>query len=104
MLRDEHAELAEAGLTVFGVSPQDPSSHARFKAENALPFELLSDPDKAAIKGYGANGPLGMGVRRVSYLVIDGRIRSSLRADLNVERHREFAREARIVILGLAQK
>ena len=66
MLRDEHDELARAGLRVVGVSPDDQPTHARFKAEHALPFELLSDPDKAAIEGYGVNGPLGIGVRRVS--------------------------------------
>src|SRR5258706_12241631 len=69
VLRDLHTEIESAGLRVVGISPQSPNSHLRFKAKYQLPFVLLSDEQKAVIKMYGVNGPLGIGVRRASYLI-----------------------------------
>jgi peroxiredoxin Q/BCP len=95
VLRDLHEEIQRAGLRVVGISPQSPESHAKFRAQYHLPFVLLSDQDKAVIKMYGVNGPLGMGVRRASYL-IDGsrRIRDSVMADFMIAKHAEFVRNA----------
>jgi peroxiredoxin Q/BCP len=94
-LRDLQSEIKNAGLRVVGISPQSPESHARFRLKYGLPFALLSDEDKAVIKMYGVNGPLGFGVRRVTYLV-DGsrRIRDAVRADFAVGRHTDFVRKA----------
>jgi peroxiredoxin Q/BCP len=95
MLRDMHAEIERAGLRVVGISPQSPQSHTKFKAKYQLPFVLLSDEQKTVIKMYGVNGPLGIGVRRASYL-IDGsrRIRDAVLADFRIERHADFVRKA----------
>jgi thioredoxin-dependent peroxiredoxin len=95
VLRDLHTEIEKAGLRVVGISPQSPQSHARFKAKYQLPFVLLSDEQKTVIKMYGVNGPLGIGVRRASYL-IDGsrRIRDAVMADFRIERHADFVRKA----------
>jgi peroxiredoxin Q/BCP len=78
-----------------GISPQSPESHAKFRAKYNLPFVLLSDQHKAVIKMYGVNGPLGIAVRRASYL-IDGsrRIRDSVLADFMIAKHAEFVRKA----------
>jgi thioredoxin-dependent peroxiredoxin len=94
-LRDLHTEILRAGLRVVGVSPQSPASHAKFREKYNLPFELLSDEHKTVIKMYGLNGPLGIGVRRASYL-IDGsrRVRDTVLADLRIGRHVEFVRKA----------
>jgi thioredoxin-dependent peroxiredoxin len=94
-LRDLQSELKDAGLSVVGISPQSPGSHARFRSKYNLPFALLSDVDKAVIKMYGVNGPLGIGVRRATYL-IDGsrRIRDAVLADFAVGRHTAFVRKA----------
>src|SRR5580698_10997055 len=95
VLRDLHSEIERAGLRVVGVSPQSPQSHAKFKAKYQLPFVLLSDEHKTVTKMYGLNGPLGLGVRRASYL-IDGsrRIRDALLADFRIGRHTDFVRKA----------
>jgi peroxiredoxin Q/BCP len=94
-LRDLQSELKNASLRVVGISPQSPGSHARFRSKYNLPFALLSDEDKAVIKMYGVNGPLGFGVRRATYL-IDGsrRIRDAVLADFAVGRHTAFVRKA----------
>ena len=73
-LRDLHTEIQHAGLRVVGVSPQEPDSHRRFRDKYTLPFTLLSDPDKTVIRMYDVNGPLGIGVRRATYLVDQARM------------------------------
>jgi thioredoxin-dependent peroxiredoxin len=95
VLRDLHSEIQQAGLTVVGISPQSPASHAKFKARYRLPFVLLSDQQKTVIRMYGVNGPLGIGVRRASYL-IDGsrRVRDMVLADFRIARHADFVRKA----------
>ena len=95
VLRDLHAEIQRAGLRVVGISPQSPESHAKFRAKYKLPFVLLSDQHKAVIKMYGVNGPLGIGVRRASYLIDGGRrIRDAVLADFMIGRHADFVRKA----------
>ena len=54
--RDEWDALAELGVRVLGVSPDDAASHEAFRAKYALPFTLLSDPDKTTMTAYGAYG------------------------------------------------
>ena len=95
VLRDLDSEIREAGLRVVGISPQSPASHAKFKAKYRLPFVLLSDRQKTVIKMYGVNGPLGIGVRRASYL-IDGsrRVRDMVLADFRIARHADFVHKA----------
>ncbi|HTV96661.1 MAG TPA: peroxiredoxin [Steroidobacteraceae bacterium] len=94
-LRDLHSEIQRAGLRVVGISPQSPESHTKFREKYGLPFDLLSDEHKTVIKMYGLNGPLGLGVRRASYLV-DGsrRVRDAVLADLRIGRHRDFVQKA----------
>jgi peroxiredoxin Q/BCP len=94
-LRDLHARILASGLRVVGISPQSPESHRRFRAEHALPFTLLSDEDKVAIKAYGVDGPLGIGVRRATFLIdARGRITDAVLADLMIARHQSFVERA----------
>ena len=93
-LRDLHAQLRAATVTVAGVSPQSASSHAAFALKYALPFTLLCDPDKVLIKAYGVAGPLGFGVRRASFLInAAGIIEDMVLADLRIGRHEAFFRK-----------
>jgi peroxiredoxin Q/BCP len=95
LLRDLDSEMKQARLRVVGVSPQSPESHAKFRTRYNLPFVLLSDPQKAVIKMYGVNGPLGIGVRRASFLIDAGRkVRDVVLADFRIGRHEEFVRKA----------
>ena len=94
-LRDLHSQIQRAGLRVVGISPQSPQSHAKFKAKYQLPFVLLSDEQKTVVKMYGVNGPLGIGVRRASYLIdASRRIRDAVLADFMIGRHADFIRKA----------
>ena len=94
-IRDIHQDLVDAGLQVAGISPQDADSHARFRAQHDLPFLLLSDPDKVAVKLYDVDGPMGIGVRRATFLIDqDGMIRDALLADIRISRHEAFIKTA----------
>ena len=97
-IRDIHDDILSVGLQVVGVSPQDKDSHVRFKKQHDLPFRLLSDPDKVAIKMYDADGPFGVSVRRITYLINQGRkIQGALRADVLINQHKEFIEKAIIL-------
>ena len=93
--RDIHSDIQSVGLQVAGISPQDMESHERFRKEHELPFVLLCDPEKVAVKMYDVDGPLGFGVRRVTYLINQDRsIQGALQADLRIGKHVEFIEKA----------
>ncbi|BDH56467.1 putative peroxiredoxin [Tsukamurella sp. PLM1] len=75
--RDNLADFAAAGLTVLGVSPDKPEKLKKFQERDAIPFPLLSDPDKRVLTAYGAFGEKMMygktvtGVIRSTF-VVDG--------------------------------
>jgi len=93
--RDLHQDLVRASLRVVGISPQDTDSHRRFAEKHGLNFTLLADPDKRVIKAYEVDGPLGIGVRRGTYLIDrDGRIRDSVLADFRIGAHEAFVKNA----------
>lgn len=93
MLRDLHAELAEAGLQVVGISPDGPEKHAAFREKYELPYLLLADPERKTIELYDVEGFLG--VRRATFLIgRDGYVRDAVLANLRVSRHETFARKA----------
>ncbi|MGB5248987.1 MAG: peroxiredoxin [Gammaproteobacteria bacterium] len=94
-IRDMHEDISDVGIRVVGVSPQDEASHTRFRKRHSLPFTLLADPDKAAVKAYGVDGPLGISVRRATFLInTDGVIEDVVLADLLIGRHSDFIRQA----------
>jgi len=100
-IRDLHSEIQQACLNVAGVSPQTPSSHRAFREKYHLPFTLLSDVDKSVIRIYDVQGPLGIGVRRATYLIDQAHcIRAHVLADLRIGQHEAFVRRA--VALGAA--
>ncbi len=73
-IADVYGDFERLGVTVFGVSADSPESHRAFAEKYSLPFTLLSDPERAVIKAYGAyqeTDPSGSGIhtRRVTYLI-----------------------------------
>lgn len=74
-LRDDHSQFRERGAVVFGVSPDDTASHAKFAAKYELPFTLLADPEKEVCQSYGVWQEKNMyglkrrGVVRTTYLI-----------------------------------
>jgi peroxiredoxin Q/BCP len=54
--RDAQAAIKKTGAVVLGVSPDSVAAHEKFRGKYKLNFPLLSDPDKAVAKKYGAFG------------------------------------------------
>ncbi|MCB1645825.1 MAG: peroxiredoxin [Pseudomonadales bacterium] len=90
-IRDMHDEIIATDIQIVGVSPQDEASHQRFKAAYNLPFPLLHDAGKTVIRAYGVDGPLGLGVRRATFLIGQDRIvRNRVVSDLFASSHTRF--------------
>lgn len=75
-IRDEWAEFEAAGAAVFGISPDDVDSHARFAAKYDLPHRLLADPERQMIDAYGA-----WGTKKMYGKQFEGVIRSTVLVD-----------------------
>jgi len=104
-IRDLHAEILLAGLDVAGVSPQTPARHREFREKYKLPFTLLSDVDKSVVTMYDVLGPLGIGVRRATYLIDQARyIRAAVLADFRIAQHEAFIRRAVALSAGGAPR
>ncbi len=54
--RDGYASIQAKGAVVVGVSADSVKSHRNFADKQRLPFTLLSDPERVAIKAFGAWG------------------------------------------------
>jgi peroxiredoxin Q/BCP len=94
-IRDLHDDIIKSGLQIVGISPQSPESHTRFRETHKLPFPLLADEKKQAIRSYDVNGPLGIGVRRATFLIDNkGLILDAVLADLFIGEHTEFINKA----------
>lgn len=84
-LRDNWSRLADLDTEVFGVSPDSPKSHAKFREKYALPYRLLSDDAHRVAEAFGVwvtkkfAGREYMGVERSTFVIgPDGRIEQVL--------------------------
>ena len=80
-IRDAWSEFERAGAVVLGVSPDDVTSHASFRADYELPFTLLADPEHQVAEAYGVwaeksrYGRTYMGIARTTFLIDkDGKV------------------------------
>ncbi len=98
------AALAEAGLDIIGISPDEPEKLLRFREKEDLRITLVSDPDKSVLRAYGAYGPKKLygkevvGVIRSTFVVdAEGRIE---RASYNVKATGHVAKLMRDLGIG----
>jgi peroxiredoxin Q/BCP len=94
--RDNLGDLDAAGVTVLGVSPDEPAKLAKFRDRDSLTFPLLADADTKVLRAYGAYGEKKLygktmvGVIRSTFIVDgDGRIEKAfynVKATGHVER------------------
>jgi len=74
-IRDAYSEFQDRGAVVLGVSPDDESSHVKFRDKYELPFTLLADPEHKVADDYGvwvernAYGKTFMGIERSTFLI-----------------------------------
>jgi peroxiredoxin Q/BCP len=99
-IRDEWSRFRERGAVVLGVSPDDETSHARFRDKYSLPFTLLADPTHEVAEEYGVwvernrYGRKSMGIERSTFVIDeDGNVARILRR-VKPEGHAERVLEA----------
>ena len=74
-LRDNYAELQQAGYEVIGISGDGVKSHDKFANKYELPFPLVADEDKSINEAYGVwqeksmYGRTYMGTARTTFVV-----------------------------------
>lgn len=70
-----YEKLKETGAEIIGISKDSADSHRKFAGKYALPFILLSDPEKKAIEAYGTlkqksmYGKIVTAVARTTYII-----------------------------------
>lgn len=74
--RDSFKQLEEAGGRVIGISVDSPFAQKAWAEQHGLPFPLLSDFNRQAVKGFGVEDPnfvkgLLPGVAKRSVFVLD---------------------------------
>ena len=73
--RDLHAAFKRAKTAVFGISRDSCASHAKFRARERFPFELLSDSEEKAcrlfdvIREKNMYGRKVLGIERSTFLI-----------------------------------
>jgi thioredoxin-dependent peroxiredoxin len=99
-IRDSYEDFEQRGAVVLGVSPDEESSHVKFKQKYGLPFTLLADPDHEVAEQYGVwgekkyMGKTYMGVERSTFLIDeDGRVAKVMRR-VKPDTHAELVLEA----------
>ena len=76
----QYSDFREKNTEVIGISKDSVASHGKFAEKYALPFLLLSDPERVAIEAYGVwqekkmAGKVGMGVVRTTFIINEGGI------------------------------
>ena len=98
--RDTQAKIKKKGAVVLGVSGDSLAAHQKFKAKYKLNFPLLSDPDKAVAKKYGAWGEKVMygkkvtGMIRSTFVIDQEGVVSKVFPRVRVDGHAEKVLEA----------
>ncbi len=72
-LRDSYEKLTDSGLTVIGVSTDNPEAQKAFQEKYHLPFVLIPDPNKVVLEAFGVASMGGM-ANREAFLIKDGKI------------------------------
>ena len=55
-LTEHHGTLAEAGIRVLGVSPDQAAKHVKFMTKYGIPFDLACDEDLSLHEAFGVWG------------------------------------------------
>ena len=70
--RDIYDDFKELDCVIYGISPDDKTSHASFSDEHGLPFQLCVDPDNAMIKDFGVWGEYQLADQEIEPVKIIG--------------------------------
>lgn len=58
--RDNYPKIEAGDAIVLGISPDEPKALKKWQEKEALPYDLLSDPEHKVLDGWGAWGEKSM--------------------------------------------
>ncbi|MEO1255922.1 MAG: peroxiredoxin [Bacteroidota bacterium] len=87
--RDQYEAFQEEGAEVVGISQDSVESHRKVANSRKLPFILLSDPKRKALKGFKVPSALfGLIPGRVTFVIDkEGKVAHTFRSDFNADKH-----------------
>lgn len=94
-LRDNYANLRQAGYEVIGVSVDNEKSHQKFIGKYDLPFTLLADTDKQVVEAYDVwkeksmYGRKYMGTLRTTFVIDEQGIITDIIDKVDIKKHTE---------------
>lgn len=68
-VRDDIKRFQAVGLQPFGVNPATVDAHMKYSGRMQFGFTLLSDPNRAIARAYGALKSDGRGIQRTVYVI-----------------------------------
>ena len=92
-LKDNFNELSRKGYKIIGVSSDSIKSHKKFEEKYSLPFDLISDEDKAIHKSYGTwveksmYGRKYMGTARWTFIINENGIINNIIEKVKTKEH-----------------
>ncbi len=92
-LKDNFNELSRKGYKIIGVSSDSIKSHKKFEEKYLLPFDLISDEDKAIHKSYGTwieksmYGRKYMGTARWTFIIDENGIINNIIEKVKTREH-----------------
>ena len=94
-IRDNYERFLSLGYNVIGISRDSIKAQSNFSVKYALPFPLLSDPDAAIIKEFGAWGEKKLygktyeGILRKTYIFDETGTLTEIIDKVNTKNHAE---------------
>jgi peroxiredoxin Q/BCP len=67
--RDNIQPIRSLGAEIIGVSVDSVESHKKFSTKFKLPFPLISDKQKRIANAYGVMKDIGLGTKRVTFII-----------------------------------
>tara|TARA_B100001175_G_scaffold122914_1_gene104628 strand:- start:2238 stop:2690 length:453 start_codon:yes stop_codon:yes gene_type:complete len=92
-LKDNFNELSREEYKIIGVSSDSIKSHKKFEEKYSLPFDLISDEDKAIHKSYGTwieksmYGRKYMGTARWTFIINENGIINNIIEKVKTKEH-----------------
>ena len=92
-LKDNFSELSSKGYKIIGVSSDSIKSHKKFEEKYTIPFDLISDEDKAIHKSYGTwieksmYGRKYMGTARWTFIIDENGIINNIIEKVKTKEH-----------------
>jgi peroxiredoxin Q/BCP len=95
--RDQFPRIQSANAVVLGLSPDEVNDLLKWKAEERLPYDLLSDPDHTTLEAWGAWGEKSMygktyeGVIRSHWVIDENGVVADAQVKVSPEKSVELA-------------